>query len=66
MIERHELSLEPGMLASFREMKETHEREYIAKKLEECDGNVTRTAEQLGIDRSHLYRRMKALGLSAR
>jgi two-component system nitrogen regulation response regulator NtrX len=52
--------------ASFREGKEAYEREYIMRKLEECDGNVTRTAEQLGIDRSHLYRRMKALGLSTR
>jgi two-component system nitrogen regulation response regulator NtrX len=51
---------------SFREGREAYEREYIVRKLEECDGNVTRTAEQMGIDRSHLYRRMKALGLSSR
>lgn len=52
--------------ASFREGKEAYEREYILRKLEECDGNISRTAEQMGIDRSHLYRRMKALGLSTR
>ena len=49
---------------NFRESREAYERDYIAQKLEECDGNVTRTAEAMGIDRSHLYRRMKALGLS--
>jgi len=50
--------------ATFRESKEAYEREYIARKLEEFDNNVTKTAESMGIDRSHLYRRMKALGLS--
>jgi two-component system nitrogen regulation response regulator NtrX len=52
--------------ASFREGKEAYEREYILRKLDECDGNITKTAEQMGIDRSHLYRRMRALGLSTR
>jgi len=49
---------------SYREGRESYERNYILRKLAECDGNVTRTAEALGIDRSHLYRRMKALGIS--
>src|SRR5262245_38605260 len=49
---------------SYREGREVYERNYILRKLAECDGNVTRTAEALGIDRSHLYRRMKALGIS--
>ncbi len=51
---------------SYRAAAETYEREYIARKLAETDGNVTRTAEIMGIDRSHLYRRMKALGISSR
>ncbi|HYV05985.1 MAG TPA: helix-turn-helix domain-containing protein, partial [Blastocatellia bacterium] len=49
---------------SYREGREAYERTYILRKLGECDGNITRTAEALGIDRSHLYRRMKALGIS--
>jgi len=49
---------------SYREGRESYERNYILRKLAECDGNVTRTAEALDIDRSHLYRRMKALGIS--
>jgi two-component system nitrogen regulation response regulator NtrX len=49
---------------SYREGREAYERNYILRKLAECAGNVTRTAEALGIDRSHLYRRMKALGVS--
>lgn len=50
--------------ASYREGRDTYERNYIIRKLSECDGNITRTAEAMGIDRSHLYRRMKALGIS--
>ncbi len=49
---------------SYREGREAYERNYIIRKIAECDGNITRTAEALGIDRSHLYRRMKALGIS--
>ncbi|MFN7947293.1 MAG: sigma-54 dependent transcriptional regulator [Blastocatellia bacterium] len=51
---------------SWREAAETYEREYIQRKLAECDGNITRTAELMGVDRSNLYRRMKALGINAR
>ncbi|MGA9768866.1 MAG: sigma-54 dependent transcriptional regulator [Blastocatellia bacterium] len=49
---------------SYREGREAYERNYIIRKIAECDGNITRTAEALDIDRSHLYRRMKALGIS--
>ncbi|HMV47399.1 MAG TPA: sigma-54 dependent transcriptional regulator [Blastocatellia bacterium] len=49
---------------SYREASETYEREYIQRKLAETDGNISRTAELMGIDRSHLYRRMKALGIN--
>jgi two-component system, NtrC family, nitrogen regulation response regulator NtrX len=49
---------------SYREGREAYERNYILRKLAECDGNITRAAEALDIDRSHLYRRMKALGIS--
>jgi two-component system nitrogen regulation response regulator NtrX len=49
---------------SYREGRDAYERNYILRKLAESDGNITRAAEALGIDRSHLYRRMKALGIS--
>jgi len=49
--------------ASLQEVRETAEREYILKKLEETNGNVTRTAELLGLERSNLYRKMKTLGI---
>ncbi len=49
---------------SYRQASEAYEREYILRKLAETDGNVSRAAELMGIDRSHLYRRMKALGIN--
>ncbi len=49
---------------SLQEVREAAERDYILKKLEEAKGNVTRTAEMLGLERSHLYRKMKALGIA--
>jgi two-component system nitrogen regulation response regulator NtrX len=51
---------------SFKEASDAYHREFIQRKLDEADGNVSRAAELMGIDRSHLYRRMKALGISAR
>ena len=48
---------------SLQEVREAAEREYIFKKLDETGGNVTKTAELLGLERSHLYRKMKALGI---
>ena len=48
---------------SLQEVREAAEREYILKKLEETHGNVSRTAELLGLERSNLYRKMKTLGI---
>ena len=49
---------------SLQDVREAAERDYILKKLEEAKGNVTRAAEMLGLERSHLYRKMKALGIA--
>jgi two-component system nitrogen regulation response regulator NtrX len=49
---------------SLQEVREAAERDYILKKLEDAKGNVTRAAEMLGLERSHLYRKMKALGIA--
>jgi two-component system nitrogen regulation response regulator NtrX len=48
---------------SLQEVREAAEREYILKKLEETNGNISRTAELLGLERSNLYRKMKTLGI---
>ena len=50
---------------SFKDATDAYQREFILHKLSESDGNVTKAAEAMGVDRSHLYRRMKNLGISA-
>lgn len=52
-----------GGFSSLHEARAAYERDYILRKLEENQGNVTRTAEVLGLERSHLYRKMKSLGI---
>jgi two-component system, NtrC family, nitrogen regulation response regulator NtrX len=50
--------------SSLQEARAAYERDYILRKLEENQGNVSRTAEALGLERSHLYRKMKSLGIA--
>jgi DNA-binding NtrC family response regulator len=47
-----------------REAREIFEREYLSRQLELCRGNVSRLAERVGMERTHLYRKMRALGIS--
>ena len=54
-----------GGFSTLHEARAAYERDYILRKLEENQGNVTRTAEVLGLERSHLYRKMKSLGIAA-
>ena len=52
--------------ATLLEAREAYERDYILKKIDECRGNISRAAEGLGLERSHLYRKMKALGVGVK
>src|SRR6185295_5222281 len=48
---------------SLRDARDAFERFFIEKTLAEQDGNVSRTARALGLERSHLYRKMRAYGI---
>jgi two-component system nitrogen regulation response regulator NtrX len=48
---------------SFKDATDAYQREFIQHKLAEFDGNVAKAAEDMGVDRSHLYRRMRNLGI---
>src|SRR5512146_1313866 len=52
--------------STLQQARDAYEREYILKKIEEARNNVSHAAELLGLERSHLYRKMKALGISVR
>jgi two-component system nitrogen regulation response regulator NtrX len=51
------------LLSSFKEARAAFEKEFLRQKLAECQGNVSLLAERTGLERSHLYRKLKAHGL---
>jgi two-component system nitrogen regulation response regulator NtrX len=51
---------------SLREARNAFEREYISRKLREHNWNVSKTAEDLKIERSHLHRKIKLLNVELR
>ncbi|MFA7382874.1 MAG: sigma-54 dependent transcriptional regulator [Desulfurivibrionaceae bacterium] len=48
---------------SYKEAKRIFERDFLAARLAGNDGNISLTAEQIGLERSHLHRKMKSLSL---
>jgi two-component system, NtrC family, nitrogen regulation response regulator NtrX len=52
--------------STLQQARDAYERDFILKKIEEARNNVSRAAELLGLERSHLYRKMKALGIGVR
>jgi DNA-binding NtrC family response regulator len=46
-----------------REAREQFEREYLVYKLKEVDGSVGRLADAVGMERTHLYRKLRSLGV---
>ena len=52
--------------STLHQARAAYERDYILKKLDDNHGNISRTAEVLGLERSHLYRKMKTLGIAVK
>lgn len=48
---------------TFKDARSNFEKEFIVKKLSEHDGNIAKTAEAIGLERSHLYRKIKAYNI---
>jgi two-component system nitrogen regulation response regulator NtrX len=57
-------TLNPPEGTTLLKAREAYERDYILKEIDRTHGNVSRAAEALGLERSHLYRKMKALGIN--
>jgi two-component system, NtrC family, nitrogen regulation response regulator NtrX len=49
---------------SLQEARSAYEREFVLRKLEENRWNMTKAAQALGLERSHLYRKMRTLGIA--
>jgi two-component system nitrogen regulation response regulator NtrX len=53
-----------GDLLSLHDARERFERDYILRALAQQQGNISRTAEVLGVERSNLYRKMRSFGIA--
>ena len=49
-----------------RQAKEEFERAYLSHHLETVAGNVSQLAKKIGLERTHLYRKLKSLDISSR
>ncbi|MBZ5631013.1 MAG: sigma-54 dependent transcriptional regulator [Acidobacteriia bacterium] len=52
--------------STLHQARAAYERDFILRTLDQNHGNVSRTAEVLGLERSHLYRKMKTLGIAVK
>ncbi|MSO84030.1 MAG: sigma-54-dependent Fis family transcriptional regulator [Acidobacteria bacterium] len=54
----------PAVVAPLHEARDRFEREYIQRALAAQQGNISRAADVLGIERSNLYRKMRGFGIT--
>ena len=47
-----------------RDARENFEKAYLMYQLEKANGNVSKLANEIGIERTHLYRKLKTLGIN--
>lgn len=50
-------------LGTFREARAKFEKDYLIKKIQDNGGNISKTAETIGLERSYLHRKIKAYGI---
>ncbi len=48
---------------TFREARAQFEKEFLIRKITENDGNISKTAETIGLERSYLHRKIKLYGI---
>ena len=67
VVKPNDLSLPNGngssRASTLHESRAHFEREFIVSKLKENNWNISQTARQLGLERSYLYRKMKAYNI---
>jgi two-component system, NtrC family, nitrogen regulation response regulator NtrX len=59
-------SVEHLLMLPLREARESFEKEYIASQLTRFGGNISKTAQHIGMERSALHRKLKSLGMVGR
>jgi two-component system nitrogen regulation response regulator NtrX len=48
---------------TFRDARAAFEKEFLERKIQENNGNISRTAEVIGLERSYLHRKIKTFGI---
>jgi DNA-binding NtrC family response regulator len=57
------VAFELQMNLSFREAREQFDAAYLSYHLQHAEGNIASLADKIGIERTHLYRKLKQLGI---
>ena len=55
--------LEQSFQSPLKEARESFEKEYLMKQLKKNHGNISKTADFIGMERSALHRKLKSLGI---
>jgi two-component system, NtrC family, nitrogen regulation response regulator NtrX len=58
--------MKPDSIAPLHDARDDFERQYILRALAAQQGNISRTADVLGVERSNLYRKMRSFGIAPR
>jgi DNA-binding NtrC family response regulator len=66
LVREEDARKDPFGLKTYQEFKDFMEKEYLVKKLKENGGNVSRTARQLDMQRSNLYKKLEKYGIEFR
>ena len=54
-----------GLIEPLHDARDRFERDYIVRALAAQQGNISRTADVLGVERSNLYRKMRSFGIAS-
>ena len=66
LLREEDVRKDPFGLKTYQEFKDFMEKEFLIKKLRENNGNVSRTARQLDMQRSNLYKKLEKYGIEFR
>jgi len=59
----HHIPLENSLSVPLKEARENFEKEYLTTQLKKFNGNISKTASFIGMERSALHRKLKGLGI---
>ncbi len=65
-VDTYAAGLESLYQLPLREARESFERSYFLYKLKQVGGNISKLSERVGLERTHLYRKLRALGINTK